>query len=174
MEFNLKNSIELLERTPAVLKAMLGGLSDEWVLSNEGDNTWSSYDVIGHLIHGEKTDWMQRVQVIIYGTGEKKFTPFDRFAQFENSKGKTLEQLLHEFEQLRAESLRMLREANLQESQFEMQGIHPAFGAVKLSQLLATWTVHDLTHIAQIIRVMAFQYKDAVGPWVQYLGVLNR
>ena len=174
MEFNLNNAINILTRTPLVLEEMLRGMPGEWTLCNEGDNTWNAYDVMGHLIEGEKTDWIPRMQIILDETGDKKFKKFDRFAQFESSKGKALDGLLNEFKQLRQEGVRILIEANLSARQLEMEGIHPAFGPVKLKQLLSTWVVHDLTHITQIVRVMAFQYKDAVGPWIQYLGVLNR
>ncbi len=173
MEFNLHHSIEILERIPAVLEDTLAGLNDEWTKTNEGGDTWSPYDVIGHLIQGEKTDWLPRMQIILNETGDKKFEKFDRFAQFENSKGKSLQELLNEFKRLRFENIRILKEANLSTQQFDMEGIHPTFGTVTLKQLLSTWVVHDLTHIAQIIRVMAFQYKDAVGPWVEFLGVLK-
>ncbi len=174
MKFTISTSIEILERTPVVLRSLLQGLSDEWVTPNEGSGTWSAYDIVGHLIHGEKTDWIPRMQIIRSGSDERKFEKFDRFAQFENSKGKTMLQLLDEFSQLREININILRSANITDSQFGETGVHPAFGNVTLSQLLSTWVVHDLNHIAQISRVMAKQYKEAVGPWIAYLGILNQ
>jgi hypothetical protein len=173
MKFALERSIEILERTPFVLKNMLSGLSPEWVLANEGKDTWSAYDVIGHLIHGELTDWIPRLEVILSEGGERRFTSFDRFAQFTASKGKSLQELLTEFEELRKVNVSNLRERNITDKDLEKKGIHPDFGDVTLAQLLATWTVHDLTHIAQISRIMAKQYKEAVGPWIAYLRVLQ-
>jgi hypothetical protein len=153
---------------------MLTGLSDEWTSTNEGSNTWSAYDVIGHLIHGELTDWIPRAELILSGSGSKRFTPFDRFAQFEASKGKSLADLLKSFEELRQKNIRYLRDRNISDQDLEKKGIHPEFGDVTLSQLLATWVVHDLNHIAQISRVMAKQYKEAVGPWTVFLRVLQQ
>ena len=174
MNFNLERSIEILQRTPLVLKFMLSGLSDEWTSTNEGSKTWSAYDVVGHLIHGELTDWIPRAELILSKGGSKKFTPFDRFAQFEVSKGKSLAELLKTFEELRQRNLRHLRDRNISDQDLEEKGIHPEFGDVTLSQLLATWVVHDLNHIAQISRVMAKQYKEAVGPWTVFLRVLQQ
>lgn len=174
MKFTISTSIEILERTPVVLRSLLQGLSDEWVTPNEGSGTWSAYDIVGHLIHGEKTDWIPRMQIIRSGSDERKFEKFDRFAQFENSKGKTMLQLLNEFSQLREINMNILRSANITDSHLGETGVHPAFGNVTLSQLLSTWVVHDLNHIAQISRVMAKQYKEAVGPWIAYLGILNQ
>lgn len=163
----------ILERTPAVLRNILQDLASGWVLSNEGDNSWSPFDVMGHLIHGEKTDWMVRTELILSGDSISSFEPFDRFAQFENSKGKQLEELLSEFEQLRAENLKLLRSKQLSIKDLQQKGEHPELGQVTLSQLLAAWVVHDLGHIAQISRVMAKQYKNEVGPWPKYLTILN-
>lgn len=174
MQFHLTTSLEILERTPDVLAAMLHGLSDDWTTPNEGGETWSAYDIVGHLIHGEKTDWIPRMEIILAGKADRTFEPFDRFAQFADSKGKSLVQLLAEFKQLRAENIAKLRAKKLTDADFAKTGTHPAFGEVTLTQLLATWTVHDLTHIAQIARVLAKQYKDEVGPWKAYLGVLSR
>lgn len=173
MNFNLERSIEILERTPLVLKTMLAGLSEEWTSTNEGKETWSAYDVVGHLIHGERTDWIPRAEVILSSGGSKKFTPFDRFAQLQDSKGKSLAELLNEFQELRNQNIQFLRNKKITAENLEEKGIHPDFGEVTLSQLLATWVVHDLNHIAQISRVMAKQYKDAVGPWKVYLRVLQ-
>ncbi len=173
MRFDLDHSIEILERTPQVLKIMLSGVSDEWTHANEGAETWSAYDIVGHLIHGELTDWMPRAEIILSKGESKRFAPFDRFAQFEISKGKTLSQLLAEFESLREKNIQRLRSKNISRNNLVENGIHPEFGEVTLSQLLATWVVHDLNHIAQISRVMAKQYKEAVGPWVAYLRILQ-
>ena len=174
MTFSLKHSIEILERTPDVLESLLTGLSEEWTLTNEGENTWSAYDIVGHLIHGEHTDWMSRLQIIFSETGDKKFKPFDRFAQFEESKGKTLQQLLAEFKSLRKKNLEALKKYEINEQTLKRTGIHPDFGTVTLKELLSTWVVHDLNHLAQMARVMAKQYKTEVGPWVKYLPVLTK
>jgi uncharacterized damage-inducible protein DinB len=173
MPFDLKKSIEILERTPAVVAGMLQGLSKEWTSRNEGGDTWSPYDIVGHLIHGEKTDWVPRLQIILSDSSDKRFQPFDRFAQARDSKDKTLSQLLEEFKSLREQNLQVLRSLDLSGEDLSRQGIHPAFGKVSLSQLLATWVVHDLNHIAQIARVLASQYRSDVGPWVAYLHVLQ-
>ena len=173
MNFSLDQSIEILERTPIVLSLMLDGISDEWTTNNEGQETWSVYDVIGHLIHGEKTDWIIRAELILSDNSNKKFIPFDRFAQFEESKGKTLKQLLDEFKLLREENITKLLSMKIAAEDLQKKGIHPAFGEVTLTQLLSTWVVHDLDHIVQISRVMAKQYKEAVGPWTEYLKVLR-
>lgn len=172
MEFSLRDTCTILERTPGVLSQLLKDLPKDWTHQNEGPETWSPFDVVGHLIHGEKTDWIPRTKIILYEE-DKHFIPFDRFAQFEESKGKTLESLLSEFEALRIDNLQELRKLNLQPSDLEKEGIHPEFGAVTLRQLLAAWTTHDLGHIVQISRVMAKQYKQEAGPWPKYLAVLN-
>lgn len=173
MNFTIKKSIEILERTPGVLTSLLSGLSDDWVMSNEGGYTWSPYDVLGHLVHGERTDWIPRMKLILEKGTTQPFTPFDRSAQFEESKGNTLSLLLEEFTRLRQENLRILNYTLLDEDALSKKGIHPAFGVVTLRQLFATWTVHDLGHIAQISRVMAKQYSLEVGPWTAYLGILK-
>lgn len=173
MQFNLQKAIPILERTPAVVSLLLKDLDDEWVYANEGADTWSPYDIIGHYIHGEKTDWMPRLRIILGQQQDKRFQPFDRFAQFENSKGKSLDDLLEEFAALRKENILQLRQAMPDEQALGRTGIHPAFGEVSLRQLLSAWVVHDLGHIHQITRVMAKQYKEAVGPWTAYLAVLN-
>ena len=174
MQFELKKGISILERTPKVLQALLGGLSDEWTSNNEGDNTWSPFDIVGHLIHGEKTDWTVRAEIIIGSEPNKKFKPFDRFAQFENSKGKSLKDLLNEFEALRVENLKKLKSLDISDKTYQLEGMHPELGVVNLKQLLSTWVVHDLGHIHQIARVMAKQYGAEVGPWVEYMRVLNK
>ena len=174
MNFTLGKSLEILERTPDVLSSLLQNLSYDWTSPNEGGETWSAYDIVGHLIHGEKTDWIPRAEIILSGKTDKSFEPFDRFAQFEESKGKSLAQLLDEFKRLRKKNLELLRSKKLIDKNLEERGIHPDFGEVTLSQLLSTWVVHDLNHIAQIARVMAKQYKEEVGPWIKYLGILQQ
>ena len=172
MEFNIQSAIQILERTPQVVTTMLRGLNDTWTKSNEGKDTWSPYDIIGHYIHGEKTDWIPRMEMIL-GYGDKHFIPFDRLAQFNDSRGKSLDDLLDEFSSLRSTNISKLKIAALSDSDLQKTGIHPKFGPVTLKQLLAAWVAHDLTHIYQISRVMAKQYDAAVGPWKEYLGILN-
>lgn len=174
MEFNLTSSFEILERTPQVLNTLLNGLSNEWTQNNEGGESWSPFDVMGHLIHGEKTDWIARTEIILSDGSAKTFTPFDRFAQFEESKGKTMLQLLDEFKNLREQNLTIIKSKNLTPEDLQRTGIHPAFGTVTLEHLLSTWVAHDLGHIAQICRVMAKQYKNEVGPWREYLPILDK
>ncbi len=173
MNFTLEKSIEILERTPGVLTALLQNISDDWTSRNEGGETWSVYDIIGHLIHGERTDWIPRADIILSKKPNRNFEPFDRLAQLEESKGKSLTQLLDEFGLLRKKNIEYLRSKKLTGKNLEEKGIHPAFGEVTLSQLLSTWVVHDLNHIAQISRVMAKQYKAEVGPWIEYLKILQ-
>jgi hypothetical protein len=172
-KFNLAETLTLLSRTPATLDTLLRGLPNTWVRSNEGEDTWSPYDIIGHLIVGERTDWMTRARIILENGETRPFDRFDRLAQQRESQGKSLEQLLDEFALLRKENLIALEALNLQPDDLSRRGTHPAFGVVTLSQLLATWAVHDLTHLHQLSRVMAHQYHDAVGPWSIYLGVLQ-
>ena len=172
IEFSIDKALEVLEQTPETLSLFLKNLSKEWTFANEGENTWSPYDIIGHLIHGEKTDWIPRLNKILHDE-DKNFDPFDRFAQFENSKGKTLRVLLTEFKILRVNNINYLKSLNLSHHDLERIGIHPEFGEVTVKQLLATWATHDLGHIAQISRVLAKQYKDQVGPWTQYISILN-
>jgi DinB family protein len=172
-EFKLDETIAVLTRTPATLDALLRGLPESWVRSNEGKDTWSAFDIVGHLIVGERTDWMPRARIILKSGEARPFDPFDRFAQLKESQNKSLEQLLDDFTHLRRENLAALRALNLQPEDFSRRGTHPALGVVTLSQLLATWAVHDLTHVHQLSRVMAHQYRDAVGPWSAYLGVLQ-
>ncbi|MGB8988990.1 MAG: DinB family protein [Candidatus Sulfotelmatobacter sp.] len=173
MEFSLAETTAVLTRTPATVDAMLRGLPDKWVRCSEGRDTWSAFDIVGHLIVGERTDWMPRVRMILQSGEARPFDPFDRFAQSKESRGKSLEQLLDDFARLRSENLMALRDLNLQEEDFRRRGRHPALGVVSLSELLATWAVHDLTHLHQLSRVMAHQYREAVGPWSAYLGVLH-
>jgi hypothetical protein len=172
-ELSLTDATALLTRTPATLNALLRGLPDIWARGNEGQDTWSPFDIVGHLICGERTDWMPRLRIILEHGESQPFHPFDRFAQAKETQNKTLEQLLDDFAHLRAENLAALKALNLQPKDLERRGTHPAFGPVTLSQLLATWAAHDLTHLHQLSRVMAHQYRDAVGPWSAYLGVLH-
>lgn len=173
MKFSLQKSYQILERTPAVFKTLLDGLDENWVMNNEGPETFSPFDVIGHLIHGEKTDWIPRTKIILeYGTS-RPFTPWDRFAQFKESEGKTITQLLDEFAGLRQENLVMLKALKINETDLDKKGIHPALGEVTLKNLLSTWVVHDLTHIAQVTRVMAKQYKEEIGPWPEFFRILS-
>jgi len=174
VDFDLVLALPLLERTPATLRTLLAGLPPEWTDATEGPDTWSPFDVVGHLIHGERTDWIPRARIILAQGENRRFEPFDRFAQARDSEGKTLGQLLDEFERLRRESLRTLDGWKLSDAQLSLEGEHPQFGAVTLRQLLATWAAHDVSHLAQIARVMAKQYRDAVGPWRAYLPIMDR
>jgi hypothetical protein len=174
MEFDLTKGIAVLERTPAAMRALLAGLPDAWTTGNEGPETWSPYDIMGHLIHGERTDWIPRARIILDQGANRRFTPFDRFAQFRESQGRSLSELLDEFDRLRADNLATLAGWRLADPQLALEGEHPELGRVTLRQLLATWVAHDLGHIAQTTRVMAKQYRNAVGPWRAYLPVLDR
>ena len=173
MKFSLDKAYEILERTPSVLRILLAGLNGDWIMNNEGHDTFSPYDVVGHLIHGEKTDWRDRTIMILKHGTDKSFVPFDRFAQFEASKGKSLTVLLDEFEKIRATNLAWLKSLNLGEEDFDKIGSHPSLGHVTLRQLLSTWVIHDLTHIAQVTRVMAKQYKEEMGPWPEFFRILQ-
>ena len=174
MNFSIEKSLEILERTPKVLDVLLQGLSDDWTTNNEGPETWSAYDVVGHLIHGEITDWIPRADIILSQNPDKKFTPFNRFAQFEESEGKSLQQLLEKFKTLREKNIEHLRSQKITSTDLEKKGIHPAFGEVTLAQLLSTWVVHDLNHLAQVSRVIAKHYLKDVGPWTAYLKILQQ
>jgi hypothetical protein len=170
---NLEETIAVLTRTPSALNALLRGLPPIWTSRDEGEGTWSVYDVIGHLIHGERSDWMVRVRTILESGEAQPFARFNREGHTEESKGKSLEQLLDEFERVRAENLHELQALALQPDDMCRRGLHPALGVVTLSQLLATWAAHDMTHLHQIARIMACQYRDLVGPWSEFLGVLQ-
>jgi DinB superfamily len=172
-EFSLERTIALLSRTPAALNSFLRGLPEFWIHRSEGADSWSPFDIVGHLIAGEQTDWMTRARIILQHGERQAFAAFDRLAQKEQSRGKTLERLLDQFAELRRENLAELQRMNLQASDLDRRGKHPALGSVTLAQLLATWAVHDLTHLHQLSRVMACQYRDAAGPWIAYLGVLH-
>jgi hypothetical protein len=171
--FSLGGSMDLLARTPPILDAWLRGLPQAWLDGNEGGETWSPYVVVGHLIHGEKTDWMPRLRRILEHGEAVPFDPYDRFAQFRDSAGKTIDELLDEFAALRAENLRRLAALGLDEAALDRAGRHPELGPVTVRQLLATWVAHDLDHVVQIARVMANQYADEVGPWRAYLRVIS-
>ena len=173
MEFKLEQAVEVLQRTPATLNSLLRGLSEQWLAQNEGPETWSPYDVIGHLIHGDKTDWIPRAKIILEHGEARAFEPFDRVAMFEESKGKSIVELLDTFAQLRAEKLRELQSMNLTSDLLDKRGRHPELGVVTLRQLLSTWVVHDLGHIRQVVRVMSKHYREAVGPWKAYLSILE-
>lgn len=168
----LNAATEILGSTPRVLQSWLGDLTEDWTRCTTGPGTFAPYDVIGHLIHGEKADWIPRLRIILEHGTEKPFEPFDRFAMYESSKGKTVSVLLDEFAELRAKSLEDLQRLDLSETDLRKEGIHPEFGRVTASQLIATWAVHDLNHIGQIARTMAFRYRDDVGPWRKYLSIL--
>jgi hypothetical protein len=172
-EFNLAESIALLARTPATLDALLRGLPNTWVRRNEGKDSWSPYDIMGHMVLAERDDWMPRVRLILEHGDTRPFEPFDRFTQMRGPQSSSLAQLLDEFAALRRQSLSELQALHLQPEDLARRGRHPSLGAVTLSQLLATWTVHDFTHLHQLTRVMAHQYHDAVGPWTIYLGVMQ-
>jgi hypothetical protein len=173
MHLQLRAIVPVLSRTPAVLDLLLRDLPSEWISGTEGSDTWSPYDVVGHLIHGERTDWMPRVRHLLAHGEAVPFPVFDRFAQFDDSRGKHLDELLDTFRELRAESLRQLAALHLTAADLDRCGTHPELGRVTLGQHLATWTVHDLDHLAQIARVMGRQYTDAVGPWRQYLRIIG-
>jgi hypothetical protein len=173
-DFDLDQALAVLSRTPAVLRALLAGLPEAWATCTEGPDTWSPYDVLGHLISGEESDWLPRARMILEHGERRTFEPFNRTGFLETSKGKTLAQLLEEFDVARTRSLQMLRALSLAPEDLSRRGRHPDFGPVTLRQLLATWVAHDFTHLAQIVRVMAKRYDADVGPWKQYLGILNR
>src|SRR5437868_4164473 len=171
--FDATKSIEILRQTPFTLSAMLGDLSPEWTASSGDTENWSPYDVVDHLIHGEETDWIPRAEIILSQDENRSFVPFDRVAQFERSKGKQLIDLLAEFAALREKNISTLRSWDLNDGRLSLKGIHPEFGEVTLEQLLATWVVHDLNHLRQIVSYMARRYVDSVGPWKAYLSILS-
>jgi hypothetical protein len=172
--FDLERSIQVLQRTADVLRALLGGLSDFWAMNNYGPATFSPFDVVGHLIHAERTNWMTRARLILDQGEASPFPPFDRYAMYEASKGQSMSHLMQTFATLRAKNLDDLRALNLTPQQLDLRGTHPDFGAVTLKQLIATWVVHDLNHLHQIAKAMAFQYREAVGPWSQFLSILPK
>ncbi|HMC62354.1 MAG TPA: DinB family protein [Candidatus Solibacter sp.] len=172
-EFQLIDCVAVLTRTPATLDALLRGMPERWARGTEGGDSWSGYDIVGHLIAGERTDWMPRARMILASGETRAFEPFDRLAQARERQDRPLEEMLDDFARLRKENLSGLQELNLQPEDLKRRGKHPALGVVTLGELLATWAVHDLTHVHQLSRVMAHQYRDAVGPWSAYLGVLR-
>ncbi len=172
--FDLDDGIALLERTPAALRALLSGLSEAWITGNEGPETFSPFDNLGHLIHGERTDWIPRARLILAQGANRTFEPYDRFAQARASEGKSVATLLDEFAALRATNIATLRSWSLSERELSLEGVHPSLGPVTLRQLLATWVAHDLGHLAQTARVMAKRHREAVGPWRAYLPILDR
>lgn len=174
MDFQVDHAIAVLKRTPGALRALLEGLPEEWIGSNEGAGTWSAFDIVGHLIHGEETDWIPRLEIILEHGESRPFDPFDRFAQLEKNTGKDLGELLDRFEQLRKQNLQTLRKLDLTPEQLDRTGIHPELGRVTARQLLSTWVVHDLGHLAQVGRVMARAYTDQVGPWRAFTPILSR
>ncbi len=174
MDFDLAIGTAVLERTPRTLRALLAGLPPTWAEATEGPDTWSPYVIVGHLIHGERNDWIPRARLILAQGPERRFAPVDRYAQLRESEGKSLAELLNEFARLRAESLAEVAAWRLTDAQLALEGEHPAFGVVTLRQLLATWVAHDLGHVAQMARVMAKQYREAVGPWRAYLPIMDR
>ena len=172
--FDLSHAISVLERTPAVFRALLAGLPDAWTTPNEGPLTFSAFDNLGHLVHGERTDWIPRARIILEHGRSRPFDPYDRFAQVHESRGKTVPDLLDELERWRAQNLETLRGWQLTDRELALEGEHPALGRVTLAQLLAAWVVHDLGHLAQTARVMAKQYRDEIGPWRAYLPIVDR
>jgi hypothetical protein len=173
MNFSLDDAVPVLRATPVVLRAWLADLPDVWTRSNEGPETWSPFDIVGHLIHGERTDWIPRLELLLTHGESRPFTPFDRFAQFRDSQGKSLHQLLDTFADLRLGNLSRLESLRLEPRDLNRPGRHPELGSVSLGQLLATWVAHDLNHLGQIARVMGRQYTEAVGPWLEYLPLLS-
>lgn len=173
MKFNLEKTIQIIERTPAVLHTLLNGVSEEWIYSREAENKWSVFDVVGHLIVCEKTDFIPRAEIILSDTENKTLKPIDMNAHFEWGKGKNIDQLLQEFEQLRKENIQKLQALHLTDPDLQKTGFHPVIGTLTLQELLATWAPHDLGHISQITRIMAKQYKSEVGPLMAFLGILK-
>jgi hypothetical protein len=173
VNFAFEDALPVLSRTPAVIRGLLGDLPGSWVSGTEGADTWSPFDIVGHLIHGERTDWIVRTEILLEHGEARPFTPFNRFAQFEESRGQSLHELLDTFTELRAANLVRLESLGLQPEDLHRRGRHPELGPVTLGELLATWVAHDLSHIAQIARVMGRQYTEAVGPWRAYLPMLG-
>lgn len=174
MEFRIEQAIEILKTTPHVLRASVKDVSDCWVHNNYGEKTFSPFDIVGHLIHGERTDWLVRAKIILEHGESKPFEPFDRYAMYEDSKGKTITELLDTFADLRRENIESLAALNLSEQQLDLRGTHPELGTVTIRNLLAMWAVHDLNHIAQMAKAMAFQYRDKVGPFLEYASILKK
>jgi len=174
MDYEMDQGMEILRRTPGTLRALLAGLPDTWTHSAAGAETWSPYDVVGHLLHGEETDWIARAQIILEYGEDRPFDTFNRTAMFDKYDGYSLERLLDAFEQARNRNLEALDGLSITPEKLALKGTHPALGTVTLSQLLSTWVVHDLNHIGQIVEGISHQYAEAVGPWIVYLGILTR
>jgi len=174
MNFNLNEAIEVLERTPTTLEYFLSGLSNGWLECKEGEGTWNATEVIEHLIEGEKMNWIPRLEFMLQEGENKPFPPFDRFSHLNDREKKSIEEKLLEFKTIRMQNIEKLESLIEPELHLELTGSHPEFGVVKVRELIATWVTHDLTHIAQIVRVMAKRYKEDVGPWVEYLGIMNK
>jgi hypothetical protein len=174
MNFKVEEAIEILERTPQTISSLLSGLSDEWIFSNEGESTWSPFDVVGHLIEAEKFNWIPRIEIILSKGESETFPPFDRFSQLNQNADKNLDQLLVEFTELRKKNIEKLKTLIHPHTNLEQTGVHPDFGVVRLREQLSTWTAHDLSHFAQITRVMANRYYEDVGPWKKYLRIMKK
>ena len=173
MHFDLEDAIKILSQTPATIRSLVMGLQDSWLHADEGPDTWAPQSVVAHLIYGEQTDWIPRMQIILDPTADKHFIPFDREGHFPLAKERNIEALLVQFDQLRKENLQILIASHITSDDLKKTGIHPAFGPVSLQQLLAAWVVHDMTHVSQIARIIARQYQEEVGPWKEYMGILN-
>ncbi len=173
MEFKLPEATQILQRTPVVLTEMIGGIPDRWIKATEGVGTWSCYDIVGHLIYGELTDWIPRARIILEHGEARPFEPFDRFAQFREDQTRPISALLDQFAFLRAENVRVLQDLRLSGEDLARRGTHPEFGAITLGHLIASWAVHDLSHISQVARVTAKQYSQEVGPWRAYVSILK-
>jgi Protein of unknown function (DUF664). len=173
MKFQLEQAIEILSQTPETVRSLLGNLSEDWTSKDGARDNWSAFDVVGHYIHAEETNWIPRARVILAQNADRTFAPFDRFGHFEKSKGKTLHELLETFAERRKESLQTLRSWNLTDEQLDLKAVHPELGEINLRQLLSTWVVHDLTHIRQIVTFLAKKYSSEVGVWREYLSILK-
>lgn len=171
--FSVGDASEVLRATPATVRALVGDLSKAWTASSSNPESWGVFDIVGHLVHGEETDWIRRSRIILEQSDKRTFETFDRTAMFERSSGKTLDQLIDEFATLREKNVGTLLSWNLTDEQLDLRGVHPELGEVTLKQLLATWVAHDLTHLRQIVTVMAKRYDGEVGPWRRYLSILN-
>lgn len=174
MHFDLAEAIEVLERTPQTLASLLTGLSNEWLECNEGEGTWNAFEVMDHLIEGEKINWILRLDMILREGERKPFPPFDRYSHLQENKERSMDPKLEEFKRLRTENITKLKALIEPKRHLELTGVHPALGVVKVRELISTWVVHDLTHIAQIIRVMSERYRTDVGPWIEYLSILKK
>ena len=174
MQLNITDATRILTNTPSTLRCQLANLDERWVTANYGPDTFSPFDVIGHLIHGEQHDWITRLKTILDHGTNKPFDPFDRYAMYEESTGKSIQNLLDEFEDARRTNLKTLDSLNLTDDDLAKQGTHPALGTVTAAQLIATWAVHDLNHIHQIAKCMARQYRDQIGPWREYITFIDR